>query len=249
MAHERAEKDHDLRRQRQRLPGLRERLLELRDDEDQQDDHRHDGDANQNRRVDQRRADILAELLVALHRLCQALKHESERAARFAGADDVHVKARENFPPRIERLRQRLAAANVVANALHQRRNRQRRGEADQDLERPVERQSGAQQRRELARQCEHLIARHLLRLEQSAARSACGARGCGAGESIGRLRNLHRHQALLAQPLDDVGFAGGVELAGRDFAARRDGAITENGHCLTKEKLDALKTAISSRA
>src|SRR5207249_6322632 len=100
-----------------------------------------------------------------------------------------------------------------------------------QDLERPVEGQSGAQQRCELARQCEHLIARHSLRLEQTAARSARRAGGCSAWEPIGGLRNLHRHQALLAQPLDDVGFAGGVEFAGRDFAARRDGAITENGH------------------
>ena len=55
-AQERADGDHDLRRQRQRLAGLRERRLELRHDEDQQHHHRHHRDADQDRRVDQRRA-------------------------------------------------------------------------------------------------------------------------------------------------------------------------------------------------
>ena len=51
-------------------------------------------------------------------RRCQ---HRAQRAARLAGAHDVDVEAREDLAVRVERLRQRLAAAHVVANALQQR--------------------------------------------------------------------------------------------------------------------------------
>ena len=141
------------------LPGLRERLLELRHDPDQQHHHRQHGDADQDRRIDERRLHALAQLLVALHRVGEARQHDAERAARLARADDVDVEAREHVAPRVERLRQRLAAAHVVADLLQQRRDRRRVGEADQDLERAVERQPGAQQRRELARDREQLVA------------------------------------------------------------------------------------------
>ena len=47
--------------------ALRERLLELRHDEDQQHDNRHDRNADKDRGVDERGAHVLAQLLVALH--------------------------------------------------------------------------------------------------------------------------------------------------------------------------------------
>ena len=59
------------------------------------------------------------------------------------GTDDVDVEAREHVAPRVERLRQRLAAAHVVADLLQHRGDGRRRGEADQELERAVERQAG----------------------------------------------------------------------------------------------------------
>ena len=83
----------------------------------------------------------------------------AERAARLARAHDVDVEAREHVAPRVERLRQRLAAAHVVADLLQQRRD----GAA---TARPIRissaRSSGRpalQQRRELARDREQLIA------------------------------------------------------------------------------------------
>ena len=40
------------------------------------------------------------------------------------------------------------------------------------------------------------------------------------------RLRDLHRHHALVAQAIDDLGFVGGVELAARHLAGGADGAV-----------------------
>ena len=134
--------------QRQRLARLRERLLELRHHPHQQHHDRQHGDADQDARIDERRLHALAELLVALHRVGEARQHDAERAARLARAHDVDVEAREHVAPRVERLRQRLAAAHVVADLLQERRGRRRHGEADQDLERAVERQARLQQRR-----------------------------------------------------------------------------------------------------
>ena len=206
-------------------------LLELRHDEDQEHDHRYHGDADQDRRIDQRGADVLAQLLVALHRLGEALQHHAERAARFARAHDVDVEAREDLAPRVERLRQRLAAAHVVAHALQQRGHRRRGREADQDLHRAIERQAGAQQRRELARDREELIARDVLRRERDAGaararrrptrrrrfpptRRSVSASGPGrAGGRRDRTRWTHRDS-----PVDD-------------FAGRADGAITVRRH------------------
>ena len=115
----------------------------------------------------------LAQLLVALHGVGQALQHHAERAARLARAHDVDVEAREHLAPRVERLRQRLAAAHVVAHALQQRGDRRRGREADEDLERAIERQARAQQRRELARHRQQLVARDRLRFEPAPASAA----------------------------------------------------------------------------
>jgi hypothetical protein len=43
-------------------------------------------------------------------------------------------------------------------------------------------------------------------------------------------VRDLHRHQALVAQPADDLALVGGVELANGDLARRIDGTVTIDG-------------------
>jgi hypothetical protein len=227
---ERADEDHDLGRQRERLAGLRERLLELRHDVDQQDHHRRDGDADQDDRVDQRALDGLAELLVALHRVGEAREHGGERAARLARAHDVDVETVEHLAPRVERLRHRLAAAHLVADALQERRGERRRRQPDQRLERAVERQPGAQQRRELARERHQLVLGESLLREQAARRARLAARRRGHRARRGR-HDLHRHEPLVAQAVEDLALVRGVELAHRHRAARGDRLVAVKRH------------------
>src|SRR5205823_2397239 len=112
---------------------------------------------------------------------------------------------------------------------------------------RAIERQSRAKERRELARQREHQVARNFFRLEQPPTRTLRRGRRC-AREAVRSLRDLRWHQPLLAQALDDLRFRRAVEFAGRNFAARRYGAITEYRH---RDELNADSRAnrISSRA
>ena len=63
------------------------------------------------------------------------------------------------------------------------------------------------------------------------ARRSRAPAGGRRAGAARGRARDLHRHQALVAQAVDDLGFVGGLELAGGDVAGRVDGPVAVDGH------------------
>ena len=71
-------------------------------------------------------ADLSLETVAAMTNRAEgavkSLQHRALRnlAASLARADDVHVEARKNLAPRIERLRQRLASANVVAHVLQQ---------------------------------------------------------------------------------------------------------------------------------
>jgi hypothetical protein len=226
LLEELAHEYHYLRGQGQRLARLRERRFELRHDPRQQQDHRRDGDAHQDRRVDQRRFHRVAQFLVAIHRVGEALQDHTERASRLAGADDADVEAREHFAPRVQRLRQRLASPHIVADALQELRDGGGAGQADQYLERTIERHSGMQQRREFAREREQLVARHLLRLEPHAAprfRLARGRRPRDKRATAGRVGDLHWHQALVAQAVDDLGLVRRVEFAHGDFACRID--------------------------
>ena len=168
--------------QRQRLAGLRERLLELRHDPDEQHHHRQDSDADQDARIDERRLHALAQLLVALHRIGEARQHHAERAAGLARPHDVDVEAGKHVAPRVERLRQRLAAADVVPDLLQERRRRRRRREPDQDLERAIEREPRLQQRRELAGHRQQLLASDGLRREPAPPRRRLRASPARAG-------------------------------------------------------------------
>ena len=218
----------DLRWYRQRLARLRERRLELRHDEDQQHHHRRHRDEDQYRRIDQRRAapisrSSLLRSIVSASR-CSTV---AERAAGLAGAHDVHVEPRKNFAPRIERLRQRLAAAHVVANALQQRGDRRRRRKADQDLERAIERQARAQQRRQLARDAEHVVPRHASRCEPSAARAGFDGRSPAAAAPsacaicIG-IKPWSRRRSTISR------LVGRLELAARYVAGRVNRAVAD---------------------
>ena len=124
---------------------------------------------------------------------------------------------------RVERLRQRLAAAHIVADRLQQVRDRHRGRQRDQHLERAIERQSGTQQRRELARDREQVIARDAPRREPAAARTGPGLRRAQLRVAASRRHDLHRHQPLVAQPVDDLGFVGGLQLAGGDVTGGVD--------------------------
>jgi hypothetical protein len=115
---------------------------------------------------------------------------------------------------------------------LQQRRHRGGRRETDEDFQRAIERQAGVQQRGELAGNREQLVARHRLRFEPAPALTIPG--GCGAGgrnPAAGRVRDLHRHQSLVAQAVDDLVLVRGVELADGDFAGRVHGTVAVNRH------------------
>ena len=99
-------------------------------------------------------------------------------------------------------------------------------------LERAVECEPGAQQRRELASDREQLVARDGLRLEPPPARRLRRrGRARRGGRGGRRVRDLHRHQPAVAQVVDDLALVGGVQLAGGDFARRADGAVTIERH------------------
>ncbi len=129
----------------------------------------------------------------------------------------------------VDRLRQGFAAAHRVANGLKQMRDRQRRREADQYFQRAIERQAGLQQRRQLARDRQQLIAIYLPRLEPAPA--ALGGSGGTRGPAGKRCLDLHGHQALIAQSIDDLRLVRGFELAGRDVARGVHRAISEERH------------------
>ena len=56
------------------------------------------------------------------------------------------------------------------------------------------------------------------LRREPASARGGCAARLAGARRAE-RLRDLHRHQALVAQAVDDLRLVRRLELAARHVA------------------------------
>ena len=222
--------DHDLRRQRQGLSRLGEGFLELRDDDREEDQHRDCRDADEDGRIDERGSDAFAQILVALHGVGEPRQDGAERSARFPGADDVHIEAREYVAMLIERLRQRLSAPNFIPYRLHQARNRRRRGEPDQNLQRSVERQSRAQQGCELASERQQMIAGYFFGSEKPRASRGCRCLDCAATSARGRL-DVHGHQALIAQAIDDFGFVGGFQFSGRDVAGRVDGLVAIERH------------------
>ena len=155
-------------------------------------------------------------------------------AAGLPRPHDIDVEAREHFATRIERLRQRLAAAHVVANPLQQDRDRRRGGEADQDLERTIERQSRLQQRREFACQREELVAADGRRLEETPPpRAGPRQRRRRDTRRPGGVRDLHRHQPLVAQAIDDLAFVRRVEFTDGDFARGTHCAVAVERHQL----------------
>ena len=48
-----------------------------------------------------------------------------------------------------------------------------------------------------------------------------------GSDAAAGGGLDLHRHQALVAQAIDDLGFVGGLELAGGDVAGGVDRPVS----------------------
>jgi hypothetical protein len=128
----------------------------------------------------------------------------------------------------VESLRQRLAAADIVADRLQQARHRGRRRQADQHFQRAIERQPRAKQGRKLASDRQQVVARYAPRREPAPALRR--RRSAGALAADCRL-DPHRHQPLVTQPADDLRLVGRFQLAGGDIAGGIDRPVLVQRH------------------
>ena len=122
----------------------------------------------------------------------------------------------------LQRRRQRRAAADRLAHALHHATRLGRVGKLEQDAQRPVQRLARTQQGGQLLGELQHLFGAELLALEQGAHALAAGL--VGAARFNGQV-------ALLLQARDHLVGAAGLHLAIERFARRRQRLVAEHRH------------------
>jgi len=103
---------------------------------------------------------------------------------------------------------------------------------ASSRFQRAIERQSRAEQRRQLAGDRQQVVARHAARREPAPALRRRRRAGDPAAD---RGFDPHRHQPLVTQPVDDLGLVGRFELAGGDIAGGIDRPVLVQRHQRTE--------------
>ena len=229
--------ENDLRDHRQVLIGVGEHFLELRNDENHQEDQDGDGDEHDDHRIDHGGDDLVFELLGLFLILGETVEHDFEHTAEFAGLDHVHIELVENA--RV--LGQGLGEGGAALDVLGECRN----GGAQHGMrllflkhgEAAQEGQAGIDERGELARENHQALRFH------AAAEVFLGCLGLGGGVALGGRHGLGTFlglalfhdlggvETLGAELLDRLLFRVGGDGASGLFAFGVEGGVGEVGH------------------
>ena len=137
--------------ERQPLAGVLEDLHHLRHDVHQQADHHDDRDDRHQRRIDEGESDLAAQPLAVLGVVGEPPEHLGEPAGTLARFDQRHVDLREGRRVVGERARERLAGEDVPAHPGEELAFAVALGLLDRRVQRLLDGEAGAEQRRELA--------------------------------------------------------------------------------------------------
>ncbi len=144
-------------RQRQLGVEVLEEDLELRqhvDREHHHGEHRHDRDGT---RVDQRGLDLAPRLEVALDVDREPGQHRVQLAGELGGADHAAVEAGEHLGVALEAVGEPLSGAQSVLDVVHHPAHRGALALGADRVHRLEDRQTGPEERRDLARQVHHV--------------------------------------------------------------------------------------------
>ncbi len=221
------------RQRRQGLPRLFEHRHHLGHDIGQQDADDEHGDHRDDRRIDQRDADLLPQHLAALEVGREALHHLRQRPRLLAGLDDRAVVAREGRRVAAEGLPQSVARDDVLMHAGQHPAHAFVVLLLDQRRQRPFDAEPRRQQGRELARK----------QRQRQGGNAPAAARALRRG--IAR-RHALCQQALLPQPGAHRARVVGFQLAAVAHAAAVDGDVAPRRHAASRVTRSTSSTEVS---
>jgi hypothetical protein len=222
VPHQIAQAQHGPGDQRQGRAGLQEERAELRQHHGQDQHDRAEGGQHQDRRIDERRAHLVAHRLAALQVLSQPRQRRLQRPAGLAGADHRDGDRREQLALGRHGVRQTGAAAQAPQQLRRHLRPPPRA--AGQQRQRLLDRDAGADQRAELLDQIGESAAGQALAAEEVAGKEG------GAGTGIDGLGG-QRDVAEGLETGDGRGTVRSHEHSREGLACRGYSTITKAAH------------------
>ena len=213
---ERRGRDQRAREPRQRLPALLVDGDDLRHDVDEQHGDDAEGDGGDQRRIDERRRELLPQRLPRLEVVGKPRQHVAEASAVGTRADEAAVERREAARKVRERRGQRLARRDVPAERFDDLRDPRSVGLLGHGGKRLVDGHARLRQRGPLPREHRGVARRPAT---------------CAVVEAGGGLVDGGGREPVRAKPVACTARGIRVEHATRQLARRVDRLVPERGH------------------